>query len=323
MRKGVFCSKQAGCSCQTAVYTTAQAPNLHWSYRGDDEAIKALAWTYTTEQFILQVVLWAAENVLSGGELTVDFNAAPQPLELANKPPATPEPRLVPLVVSSYSYECRHSLHPLMVTIRSHFGTGIQKSSVGIFWDQDHDSNACFMKPDGAIVRNPTAGASGTHHRRSLIPQLDGLWHFVGFSCLKAQSEPIDGDYSQSFRNSESRKVVFYIWDQDHDSNACFMKPNGANVRNRTAGARRMDAMLGAGPAVASTISRPGERHYGDREIGGQTNGGGPFLLVLRANESAQALRGRVVEESLQELRVFDQRNSLQHLDQGMAMYLE
>ena len=33
----------------------------------------------------------------------------------------------------------------------------------------------------------------------------------------------------------------------------------------------------------------------------GQTNGGGPFLLVLRANESAQALRGRVVEESLQD----------------------
>ena len=94
----------------------------------------------------------------------------------------------------------------------------------------------------------------------------------------------------------------------------------------------------------------------------GQTNGGGPFLLVLRTNESAQALRGRVVEESLQdslmacplcnqyaaepiqftyvdmaichthplkicvawqELRVFDQRNSLQHLCQGMAMYLE
>ena len=47
-----------------------------------------------------------------------------------------------------------------MVTIRSHFGTGIQKSSVGIFWDQDHDSNACFMKPDGAIVRILTAGAS-------------------------------------------------------------------------------------------------------------------------------------------------------------------
>ena len=33
----------------------------------------------------------------------------------------------------------------------------------------------------------------------------------------------------------------------------------------------------------------------------GQTNGAGPFLLVLRANESAQALRGRVVEESLQD----------------------
>lgn len=33
----------------------------------------------------------------------------------------------------------------------------------------------------------------------------------------------------------------------------------------------------------------------------GQTNGGGPFLLVLRTNESAQALRGRVVEESLQD----------------------
>eukprot|EP00435_Cladocopium_sp_Y103_P008908 s560_g2.t1 len=57
------------------VYTTAQAPNLHWSYRGDDE-----------------VVLWAAENILSGGELTVDFSASPQPLEMASKPPATWQP---------------------------------------------------------------------------------------------------------------------------------------------------------------------------------------------------------------------------------------
>lgn len=54
------------------LYSVSRTPSLHWSYRGDDE-----------------VVLWAAEEVHEGRELSVDFTAPPQPLHKAGKGPAS------------------------------------------------------------------------------------------------------------------------------------------------------------------------------------------------------------------------------------------
>ena len=53
-------------------------------------------------------------------------------------------------------------------------------------------------------------------------------------------------------------------------------------------------------PAFQCQSFLPVKKQLADLRAG-QANGGGPFLLVLRADESAQALRGRVVEESLQD----------------------
>jgi len=54
------------------VYSVSKTPNLHWSYRGEDE-----------------VVLWAAEEIHEGRELSVDFTAPPMALEQALKQPPT------------------------------------------------------------------------------------------------------------------------------------------------------------------------------------------------------------------------------------------
>lgn len=60
------------------VYAVSKTPNLYWSYRGEDE-----------------VVLWAAEEVHEGCELSVDFTTPPRPLEEARKGPSTWQAPLV------------------------------------------------------------------------------------------------------------------------------------------------------------------------------------------------------------------------------------
>mmetsp|Transcript_55150 Transcript_55150/g.118449 ORF Transcript_55150/g.118449 Transcript_55150/m.118449 type:complete len:1028 (-) Transcript_55150:29-3112(-) len=57
------------------LYSVRKRPTLHWGYKGDDE-----------------VVLWAAEDIYSGRELTVNFSQPPRPLEEGKKAPLQWQP---------------------------------------------------------------------------------------------------------------------------------------------------------------------------------------------------------------------------------------
>jgi len=180
------------------VYTTAQAPNLHWSYRGDDE-----------------VVLWAAENVLSGGELTVDFNAAPQPLELANKPPATwqpPPPKPGKLAHSGFVLHGESSIHGRGVFTTKEVASGeLLESCPAVLMDEgaaeamfsyrwglkDDENSKDFYLPLGlGSLYNHSESPNARGHldvKRSVfslsIEHIQGL--FTGFPVAKAAHQSV------------------------------------------------------------------------------------------------------------------------------------